>query len=148
MEQIKTWISGICAVSLMISILKSLLPESAVGKTFNVAASLIVILAIIMPIKKFDFDSFELVSLNYEKEISDKIEKAVDDNDKITDRIIEKKLAEYVCNKSDVKLDDIKITCDRGEIISVELSSENEAVKEILIKECGVDEKKIIKRGA
>lgn len=138
MEAIKSWISGICTVSLMISVIKSFLPKNTAGNTMNIICSLLIVVVIIAPIKKIDFNFLEFEISESERALSDKVEDVVYETEKLTDIIIEKELCEYICNKTDLDLKDIEITCDKGEIIEVVLYCQNEDVIKILENEYGV----------
>ncbi len=147
MDAIKEWISGICAISLMIAILRSLLPESAVGKTFNIAASLLIVIALISPLKKIDLDEFKLNVAKSDRLVEEKVQQVTEENAKMADRLIEKELCEYICKKTNMNSNDISIVCNNGEIERVVLHKRNTEAKRILTEECGVDINKISERG-
>lgn len=139
MEVIKNWVSGICTVSLMISVLKAILPKNTAGNTMNIISTLLIIVVVVAPIKKMDFNITEFEVSENDRILNEKVEKAVDGTEKLTDDIIEKELCEYICNKTGLGFDDIEIVCDQGEITAVILSCENEDAIKVLESECGIN---------
>ena len=143
MEELKTWITGICTVSLIVAILKSMLPESIVGKTFNITASLVIVLMVILPVKNFDFGEIAFFAKKNEKAVEAKVEEVVSKTSEITDRIIEEKLCEYVSNKAELKTDEITVKCEDGEIKQITLHKDNVQAREFLKRDCGIADEKI-----
>lgn len=148
MEAIKNWISGICAVSLMIAILKAILPDNFASKTFNMIASLVLIIAVVGPIKNLEFNAIEFEIAQRDENIEEKVAAVSLKNAEIADRVIEKELCEYICKKANLKAEEIEISCSGGEIIGVILRKNSNEAKEVLKNDCGVDEGEIIVQGA
>ena len=146
MEGLKLWISGICTVSLIVVILKALLPDNVVGKTFNITASLVILLVTVTPIKRFDFEELGFAVKKNDDSVKDKVEEAVGKTNEITDKIIEDKICEYICNKTGLDVKEIDVDCEEGVIKRGRLYKENPAVREILNKDCGIADD-IIKSG-
>jgi len=143
MESLKLWISGVCAVSLISVILRSILPEGTVVKMFNIVAAFAVVITIIAPIKKVDFNIFETAINDNTDAIAEKISIVTERNSEMTDDIIEEEMCEYICNKTGADKNSMSITCEKGEITQVVLHKENAEIRQILKVDCGIDERKI-----
>ena len=143
MEEIKTWITGICAISLAIAIIKSLLPETAAGKTFDIIAALLMVVAIVSPIKEIDLSSFRVDIDKGNELLAEKVDEVKEKNAEMIDDIISDKLCEYICNKTGITREDISVICENGEIRKVILYKNNQNAREILKNECGIPLEKI-----
>ena len=148
MEVLKNWISGICSVSIMIAILKAIIPEGHVGKTFNITASLLLVIVVIAPFKQIDFAEFKIETEQYQTLLSEKIEKVNEESVKLTDDIIEEKIIEYICSKTGENPSEISVSCKNGEVVQVILYKKNDEIKNLLKTDLGIPEERIIVQGA
>ena len=64
---------------------------------------------------------FSELSTEYEIATTDKIEKVISENEKISDEVIENSLEEYICKRAEIKESEVDVIYKDGEIEHVDL---------------------------
>ncbi|MBR3848813.1 MAG: hypothetical protein IKM21_05940 [Oscillospiraceae bacterium] len=144
MEGLSSWIAGISAVALIVSVISVVAPKNSAGRVVTMLGSILVLVAFVLPV--LDFEALRLIGVGeaYEEKISEQIEKAEKETDEIKNNIIKEKLTAYVLDKAKTDENeckvDIKIQDGAAMSAIVECGERNisERVSEILEKELGI----------
>lgn len=144
MEVLKQWILSISAVSLIAAILGAITPNGTPSKIMKMCLAFLLVIVLISPIKKMDFDRFDLLTLEMESELNEKTESIALENEKISNDIIENALIEYICNQAEIKESDIEVYYEGNEIEKVVLYTKKAEVLKIIKEDLGVKREKII----
>ena len=104
LDSINNWILGIVSAAVIVSIILSIVPKNSVSKIVQMIGGIIIILAIIAPIKGVKLDDFTINSLKYDKEFSGLKRNFDEENEKIKISIIEEKLSSYILDKAGGKI--------------------------------------------
>lgn len=144
MEVLKQWILSISAVSLIAAILGVITPNGTPSKIMKMCLAFLLVIVLISPIKKIDFDRFDLLTLEMESELKEKTESIALENEKISNDIIENSLIEYICNQAEIKENEIELCYEGNEIEKVVLYTDKAKALKIIQEDLGVKREKII----
>lgn len=144
MEWIRSWIAGISAVVLIVSVISVIAPKNTAGRVVSMLGSILVLVAFVLPV--LDLEALSLIDAGeaYKETVSEKIEKTEKETADIKDGIIKNKLTAYVLDKAKTEESECKVNIEvrDGAVVSATLVSGkkdvSERVSEILVKELGV----------
>ncbi|MEG2857315.1 MAG: hypothetical protein RR994_01690 [Clostridia bacterium] len=101
MEAIRSWITGIAAVAILVGIAKSIAPNNAAGEITRVVAAVLLIIAILAPIKSIHVSNIFKAERNYNVSQNKLDKKATTENEKIATSIIENELSTYISKRAE-----------------------------------------------
>ena len=96
---ISSWIYGIVAAAMISAITLMILPESKVKRVVAVACGFMMLIALIKPLREFDYGSFRRSYAGLRDDASDFAAPLEEVNENLTRRIIEEKYAAYILDK-------------------------------------------------
>lgn len=138
MEVIRNWISAICAISLMTAILSAVTPNGTTAGIMRLSCAFLLIIVLISPIRKIDFDYFSDLTIEMDDRVNEKIKSAVEENEKINNDIIENSIREYICKRADIKEDEVKVSYRDGEIEKITLYTPKKEAIYVVTNDLGV----------
>ena len=144
MELIRSWVLAICAVSVLSATVQALTPKNALHGSVKMICALLLISAMVSPLKKLDISDFRIAGKKAEYSITDKTERLQLENEKIRQEIIEESISAYILNRAKQFGDNItaSVRCKDGIPESVVLRAENGKISqktlEMIEKECGI----------
>jgi hypothetical protein len=98
-EALRGWIIGIAGAAMVTAAALTVTPEGRVKKIISLICGLMMILALIKPLKGFDYTSFSKYLTQY-KEDAEAFSGAIEsENENLTRRIIEDKCQAYILDK-------------------------------------------------
>lgn len=100
MEILRSWITGITAATLISAVADLITPKSPAGKVVRLAGTLILITAVIAPVKRFDIDFLSPYIVRYNLEFSELSGRITNENKKIQTLIIEDKMSAYILQRA------------------------------------------------
>jgi hypothetical protein len=115
---IKNWIVGVTAAAMIAAIVQSLAPEGPVRKTLRLAFGVLMILAVLRPVKELNLEDFSFYRTQYDEGLSQYTEKMNEVSKSFTRSIIEEKTGSYILEKAD----ELQIPCE----VSVKLKTNRE----------------------
>jgi len=98
-DAIKSWITGVCVISLFLSILFAIAPEGGPKKMLKLISSIVLIIAIFNPIIKFDDEKLSWSISQYTAKVKDYESKYIYENMKYIEDVIQDKTASYILDK-------------------------------------------------
>jgi stage III sporulation protein AF len=116
LDFIENWIMGVTAAAMIAAIAQALTPEGSVKKAMRLACGVLMILAVLRPVKEISLEDFSFYKTRYEEGLSEYSEKMNDVNKSFTRSIIEEKTATYILEKAD----ELQIACS----VSVKLKTD------------------------
>ena len=127
MQGISSWVSGLCAMSLVVAIISAVSPKNSAGRVCVMMASVLVMVALVSPILNLREISLLDAGRSYERKIQRKIEETTEKAEKLKKDIIENELSTYVLNKAGVSeaACEVKINTEDGKVVSAEVASRN-----------------------
>ena len=135
MELLREWITGITCISILVTAAQCLISEGTVRKVGSLAGGLLLLLALIMPLKSIDTKDISLALAEYRLIESNSVELLELENKRLVKAIIEEKTAAYVLDKAEA----IGVTCsvevsyaysDNGVAYPVEITIFGDLTKE------------------
>ncbi len=101
MEGISSWIAGISAVALMVSVISVIAPKNSAGRVASMLGSILVLVALVSPV--FDFEASEIIGVGkaYEESVSERVAEASVRSGEVKNNIIQERLASYVLEEAD-----------------------------------------------
>jgi hypothetical protein len=108
-EAMRSWILGLAGAAVIASVAAAASPEGRVKRVVSLACGLMMILALLGPAARFDYESFRqgLAALRA-GELSQPLDEV---NEKLTGLIIEEKYAAYILDKgAALGMDDLAVT--------------------------------------
>lgn len=100
MAALGSWLLGIIAAAMVLSILYGLLPKGTIRSISRVTGGLILMLVILRPLAGGDWTHLMTRYADYQESIDDRIENYRRQNEKETERIIREKTAAYISDKA------------------------------------------------
>ncbi len=97
---VRAWLIGIAAAALIAALADSLVPDGAAKKITKLAGGLVMLIAIIQPIMKFDFETMSgfLTGYRMQSEVSSSVLEL--ENQRLIKIIIEEETAAYIQDKA------------------------------------------------
>lgn len=140
MEGISSWIAGISAVALMVSVISVTAPKNSAGRVASMLGGILVLVALVSPI--FDFETSEILSVGkvYEESVSQRVSEASARTDEVKNGIIQKHLVSYVLKEADADESICKLNIELDGEMPVSasvISSDEEVCKRVLKVLCG-----------
>ena len=102
-EFIKTWIYSITAVGVISTIALALTPEGASKRIVRLVCGLVLIYAVLVPLKDTNFSGIEALPGQYSIDLDRLQKKAETNNQDLTKKLIESGISAYIADKA-VKL--------------------------------------------
>ena len=93
------WIHGIVAAAMISAITLVISPENKVKRVVSVVCGFMILIALIRPLREFDYGSFRLNLTQLREDASDFAAPMEEVNENLTRRIIEEKYAAYIMDK-------------------------------------------------
>ncbi|UOO37138.1 hypothetical protein IZU99_07660 [Oscillospiraceae bacterium CM] len=110
-EAIRTWVIGLAGAALITAVAMTVTPEGKTKKIVSLICGLMTILALIRPLKGFDYVSFAKNLASYKQEASAFSADVSDADEKLTRRIIEEKCCAYILDKAEsLGITDLDVT--------------------------------------
>lgn len=139
MQGIGSWIAGICATSLIVAVVSSVAPKNSAGRVCVMMGSVMVIVALLLPVLNISGRSLLDLGSDYQREI----EKKIEETEKIKNDIIERELSSYVLNKAGAEENcKIYFSVENGAVVSADVVS-SDASAEARVREVLKEEFKI-----
>lgn len=138
MEMLREWICGICISAIIVSMVKNIAPGNPSGKIVSLVGSIIMIISVIAPVIKSDFEDVfsknALCNTEYEKIEAD----FRNTNEKLQSEIIEEEISSYVLKRAEtlgVECTSADVTTARDAQGQIKLKSVKIELKENKVKE-------------
>ncbi len=91
---VRNWVSMIAGISIVLALLDAITPNNSAGRFAGLCGSLILMFALVFPLKGFVFSEDEFALRKYDSEIEEYAEHAVEENNNLKKSIIESKMPE------------------------------------------------------
>lgn len=149
MDFLRNWIVAICAVSIICAIVQAIVPKNAVYGNVKMVSSLLLVCAMLSPLKKLDLSEFRAVSQKMNVEITDKTSAIDEENRKIKQNIIEERLSAYILKRATQNGDVLRVSvkCKDELPESVAITAKNgrlsESTLRMIEQECGIPRDRI-----
>lgn len=159
MEVAKDWIGGICAVAVIVSVIKAISPQNPAGKCVQLVGALVLILTVISPFKSLSISDVYINDRRYEFGFEEQSMALKEVNGNIQKEIIEDEIAAYISQRlldSGVSGSDVTVGIAKGQkgdfypdkvkIMTDEnvSKSERREIEDIIKRECGVLKDRIV----
>ena len=127
MSGISSWVSGICAATLIVAVISAVSPKNSAGRVCVMIAGVIVVVALVLPVINLRGISILDTGKNYERNLERRIDEAEEKVEKLKKDIIEEELASYVLNKAGVKAEccSVDIKVEEGVVVSAEVFAQS-----------------------
>lgn len=99
-EALRGWIIGIVGAAMVSALTLTVTPEGRVRRVVAVVCGFVMLLALIKPIKGFDYVSFSRSLLRLREDAGELAKPALQANENLTKKIIEERCAAYIVDKS------------------------------------------------
>jgi stage III sporulation protein AF len=99
-QGIRTWMMAIVSVSVLVSIVQTLAPDGTMKKVISLTGGLLLLIALIYPLKHLDWSQLKPNRSDYENEIKDRQTELEENGQETMASIIEKKTAAYISDKA------------------------------------------------
>lgn len=99
MELVKDWVGGICAVTIIVSVIKAVVPQNSAGRCVQLAGALVLIMAVISPFKSLSVSDIMKNDRGYELEFERQSRHLQEENENIQKEIIEKEISSYISQR-------------------------------------------------
>ncbi len=145
MQGISSWVSGLCAASLVVAVISAISPKNSAGRVCVMMASIMVMVALISPILDLRGLSLLDIGRDYERSIRRKIEETTEATERLKKDIIEEELSSYILDKAEVSEEACKVNIrlEDGVAVSAEVVSWDSVsaarVSEVLKDELGIE---------
>lgn len=100
MEMIRTWITGITAASILIAVICAIVPKNATGGFVRAACAVVLIIAVLAPLKSFRVTDINFWNTQYHNEFNHKKEQLDQENQKMKSSIIENTMSTYIWKRA------------------------------------------------
>lgn len=90
----------ICALSILCGVAVSITPEGGAKRVIGILSSAILIIAIITPLKDFDFENYALELARYREQEAELTAKGEEINERLNRLVIEKECQAYIMDKA------------------------------------------------
>ena len=100
-ELLHEWITGITCISILLTAAQCLMPEGSVRKVGSLAGGLLLLLALIMPLKSLETKDLSLALAEYRLMGTDSVELLELENERLVKTIIEEQTTAYILDKAE-----------------------------------------------
>lgn len=100
-EHIRTWLTALVAVSILISVVQSMIPAGNLRKIASLTGGLLLLIVMIQPLARLDISHFSFDREDYEEKIEQRSNELETDSRKKMKKLIEKKTAAYISEQAD-----------------------------------------------
>ncbi len=107
-EFIRSWVSAIAAVTMMMAVVSVLTPKNSAGRAVMLCGSIIMMVVLVSPIKKLDVSALSGYGARFQKEIEFRAEQVSRQNEKLRKDIIEENTRAYILQRAE----SMGISCD------------------------------------
>lgn len=98
---VRAWLTGLVAVTLLLSVVQTLIPEGTIRKTASFTGGLILLAALLQPVLKTDPGRLRLDMGAYERAISERRAELDEVGKEALAELIETRTAAYISDKAD-----------------------------------------------
>ncbi|MDR0862037.1 MAG: stage III sporulation protein AF [Oscillospiraceae bacterium] len=98
-DALGSWIIGIAGAAVITAVAMTLTPEGKTKRAVSLVCGLMIVIALIKPLREFDYASFGDSFAAYQEQARRFEEPLSDVNEKLTGRIIEERCASYIVDK-------------------------------------------------
>lgn len=98
MEAVRQWLTGIIATALALMLIRPLIPEGSLRRIAQLAGSLVLILAVLQPLKGLHL-SLDHTYDDYADRIQTEIDRLQEENERTMESIIAQRAAAYISDK-------------------------------------------------
>jgi len=143
-QGISSWVSGIAATVLLLAVVSVIAPKNSAGRVCAMLGNILVILALVSPLGRFDAESLFDVGNEYYEKISESVQEAEAKSEEMKNRLIGERLSAYVLDKAGADAGECKVTVNvvGGRAVSAEIFCVDKTlearVSQVLEKELGV----------
>lgn len=85
---VRNWVNMIAGISIVLALLDAITPNNSAGRFAGLCGSLILMFALVFPLKGFVFSEDDFVLRKYDSEIEEYVEHAVEENNNLKKSII------------------------------------------------------------
>lgn len=100
MEVLQNWITGICAVSILVAVARAITPKTAPAGAVRMIGGLLLVLAILLPLGKLDVAQLRFDNRRAEQALADQTARLSAENEKIREDIIAESLSAYIWKRA------------------------------------------------
>lgn len=93
-------IREICALSILCGVAMSITPEGGVKRVMGILSSAVLLIAILTPVRQFDFESYALELAKYKNSEAALSARGVDINERLNRLVIEDEYQAYIMDKA------------------------------------------------
>lgn len=159
MELVKDWIGGICAVAIIVSVIKAIAPQNSAGRCVQLVGALVLVMAVISPFKSLSVSDIMKNDRRYELEFDRQNNRLQEENEKIQKEIIETEVSSYISQR----LIDFGLKCKEVEVAAVKRQdgylypesirilmdekiseTKRKEIEKTVKRECGIPEDKVV----
>ena len=108
MEWLRSWICGICAAAILVSVAYAMAPKNSAGHFVRLSGAVIIILAVLAPFKQFKIEAISPYIVRYNLSYENLTENLQAENEKIQSLIIEDKMSTYILQRAQ----EIGVSCE------------------------------------
>ena len=145
MQGISSWVSGLCAAALVVSVISAISPKNSAGRVCVMMAGVLVMASLISPILNLRGVSFLDIGRDYERSIARKTEAVRERTERLKKDIIEEEISSYILDKAGVSEETCKVNIrleDSGAVSAEVISRDSDAearVREVLKEELKIE---------
>lgn len=100
MNTIRTWITGVMVVAMLLSVAQTMIPEGSLRKITSMTGGLLLMFALLKPLLRFDFEELQFETESYVAAIQTRqLELETEQRKSLADSIAERTQA-YILNKA------------------------------------------------
>ena len=106
-------IREICALSILCGVAMSITPEGGVKRVMGILSSAVLLIAILTPVRQFDFESYALELAKYKNSEAALSARGEDINERLNRLVIEEECSAYIWDKAreyGVELTEVRVT--------------------------------------
>lgn len=139
---IRTWLISVTAAAIIVAAADNLMPDGAVKKIGKLTGGLLMIIAVLQPIKQFDLETMSDILTDYRIESQVSSAALEIENQAIMKRIIEGETSAYVQNKADA----LGISCLAETVCKVDESGNIYPVSMVIYGDLTQEQKAMLSR--
>lgn len=139
---IRTWLISVTAAAIVIAAAENLMPDGAVKKIGKLTGGLLLIVAILQPIKQLDFETMSDILTEYRIESQGSSKTLEIENQSIMKMIIEEETSAYVQNKAN----ELGIRCNAETTCKVDESGNIYPVSMVIYGDLTQEQKAMLTR--
>ncbi|MCI2056686.1 MAG: stage III sporulation protein AF [Oscillibacter sp.] len=96
MEKVRVWLTAVVAVSILITLAQSLIPEGTLRKIASMTGGLLLLIVLLLPVKGLDVGDLKLDYGDYEEKIAARQEELQSDTQEELSKLIAEKTEAYI----------------------------------------------------